>query len=107
MFLIRVEAAEGLAVDIDLGSMWTPEISKDSFFSFMRYSKPTFAVVVRNLLDYGYAANLHLLNENSNEPTKLHRRLDLGSNWQLPKMWKFEPHFAFDMRDILHPQLEF
>ncbi|MCB0414710.1 MAG: hypothetical protein KDD50_10280 [Bdellovibrionales bacterium] len=100
-------AAEGLTFDIDVGTLWTPYISKDSFFSFLEYAKPNFALVVRNLLDIGYVSNLHLIDPHSNEPTKLNRRIDLGSDWRLPKFWKFDPHFAFDIREILHPNWSF
>jgi len=98
----KSRASEGLVFDVDLGTYWTPKVPKKGMFSFFKVAKPSFAVVMRNALDYGYMTNLQLLGENSNTPTKLKRRLDLGSKWDLPNFWVFDPHMGFDVRDILH-----
>lgn len=93
------DAAEGFTVDADLGLLFTPKVSGDSWWSL---AKPSFAFVLRNALDYGFSTNFHILDENSKEPPKLQRRIDLGSNWDLPNFWVFDPHLAVDIRDILH-----
>ena len=90
------DANEGMTFDVDIGTLWTPRVGSNAFI------KPTFAIVGRNLLDYGFTTNLHLVDKESGEPPKLQRRFDFGTKWQLPHFWKFDPHFAFDMRDVLH-----
>ena len=91
---------EGLTGDLDLGSYWTPPVPATGFFSMFRYFKPSFAMVGRNLVDYGFTTNLHFINKDSGEPPKLGRRFDLGSKWEFPKVWIFDPHFAADIRNI-------
>ena len=95
-------AGEGLTVDADFGLLWSPKITKKGW---LRFSKPTFSLVMRNALDYGYITNLHVVSENSPEPSKLQRRVDMGSKWDLPNFWVFDPHFAFEVRDLLHENL--
>jgi hypothetical protein len=87
------DANEGLTGDIDIGTTWSPPV---------KYIRPTFAIVGRNLVDYGFKTNFHLIDKQSGEPPKLGRRLDLGSKWDLPKFWVFDPHLAFDIRNIGH-----
>lgn len=92
----KEDAQEGLTVDFDIGSVYEPKWWK------WQLMVPTFALVVRNAIDYGFVQNLNLLNEDSTEPPKLGRVFDLGSAWQLPKFWVFNPRLAFDIRDIGH-----
>ncbi len=93
------DANEGMTFDVDIGTLWTPTIAEKGW---LRFTRPTFAVVVRNVIDQGFNYNFHMLDENSGKPPKLQRRLDLGSKWQLPKLWVFDPKLAFDIRDIGH-----
>jgi hypothetical protein len=90
-------ANEGLTADIDLGFFWKPPAS-----GFLQYMEPSFALVGRNLVDYGFKQNFHFIDENSGEPPKLQRRFDMGSKFDLPNFWVFDPHFAMDMKDIGH-----
>lgn len=90
------KANEGFTVDLDIGTLWTPRVGENAFL------KPTYAIVVRNLLDYGFTTNFHVVDKESGEPPPLKRRLDFGSKFQLPKFWVFDPHVAFDIRDFLH-----
>lgn len=90
-------ANEGLTGDVDLGVTWVPPAS-----GFLRYMKPTIAVVGRNLVDYGFATNFHFIDEESGEPPKLGRRVDIGTKWEFPRFWVFDPHMAIDMRNIGH-----
>jgi hypothetical protein len=55
----------------------------------------------------GYPIQFNVVNEEADEPEKLHRRIDLGSAWHFGKWWVFEPKLAFDVRDILHPNWSF
>jgi hypothetical protein len=93
---------EGLTGDVDLGTYYSPDVPSTGFFKFLRYMKPSFALVGRNLIDYGFKTNFHFIDKKSGEPPKLGRRFDLGSKWDLPKFWVFDPHFSADIRDIGH-----
>ncbi|MCC7404411.1 MAG: hypothetical protein IT288_08430 [Bdellovibrionales bacterium] len=93
---------EGLTVDADVGLLYDPKIPESGFLSTFALAKPTFAFVIRNLLDYGFTTNLHMLSETSGEPTKLGRRFDFGSKWDLPDFWVFDPHMSVDIRDVGH-----
>jgi hypothetical protein len=95
------QADEGLTFDADMSLSWKPPGANSGNF---KYIAPSFALVGRNLVDYGFKQNFHFLNKNSGEPPKLQRRLDLGSKWELPKFWVFDPHVAFDIRDIGYDQ---
>lgn len=96
----KSHANEGLTFDADLAFTWQlPEASR----GFWKYFAPTFAFVGRNLVDYGFKQNFHLIDKNSGEPPPLHRRFDLGSKFELPKFWVFDPHLSFDVRDMGHP----
>lgn len=97
------DADEGLTFDMDVGTLWTPEVPHHGFFRFLRYMRPTFAIVGRNLLDYGFKTNFHLVDPNSGEPPKLQRRFDFGSKFELPHFWVFTPKIAADIRDVGHP----
>lgn len=94
-------ADEGFTVDGDVGTMWTPSYLDNKWF------KPTFAFVIRNIADYGFKTNFHLIDKNTGEPPKLQRRFDLGSKWSIPKWWVFDTKFAFDIRDMGHDNWSF
>lgn len=89
-------ANEGLTVDADIGILYTPNVRTRALM------KPTLALVARNIADYGFTTNFHLLDENSGEPPKLQRRFDLGTRFDLPLFWKFDPHLAVDIKDVGH-----
>ena len=100
-------AAEGLTVDAHVGFLFEPAIPNKRFFKFLEYAKPTFSFVVRNIADYGFPINLGVVNDEEKEPPKLQRRIDTGAKFDLPKLWVFEPKFAFEVRDILHENWSF
>lgn len=93
------DANEGMTIDADIGLMW--RIKKPT--GFLQYMKPTWAFVVRNVGDYGFPMQFDLISEKSGKPPKLVRRFDLGSKFELPHFWVFDPHIALDIRDIGHP----
>lgn len=101
------DAQEGMTVDGTLGLLWMPEIGESAVFSFLRWLKPNFGLAVRNVVDYGFTSNLHLINEHSKEPPKLGRRFDVGSMWELPDLWIFKTRFALDVRDMGHKNWTF
>lgn len=89
------DAEEGLTFDFDLGVLYNPYWQWELF-------KPTVGMTVRNIIDYGFKQNMHLLNSQSAEPPTLGRRVDLGTMWELPTFWVFSPRLAVDMRDMGH-----
>ncbi len=89
---------EGFTGDIDLAMTWRPPA-----VSFLEYMKPTFSIIGRNLIDYGFKTNFHFIGDDSGEPPKLGRRIDIGTKWDLPKFWVFDPHLSADIRNIGHP----
>ena len=101
---------EGYTLDLDLGTMWRPDLPDEGFWSNLRHTRPTFSFVIRNALDYGFGRTLKLLNKQANTanpPEKLNRVFDLGSRWEYPKKWLFGGRGSFDIRDIGHPQWTF
>ncbi len=101
------DAAEGLTFDADLGALYTPDVPTSGFFSFLKYMKPTFGATVRNVVDYGFTTNLHLLDKNSKEADRMQRRFDIGSMFELPDWWIWRTRFAADIRDIGHENWTF
>lgn len=99
------DAAEGLTVDGDFGVLYSPDVANHPIFS---KAAPTFGMTVRNILDYGFTSNLHLLDKNtSGEPDKLQRRIDFGSAFELPDWWIWRSRLAVDVRDVLHDNWTF
>jgi len=94
------QAHEGVTFDMDLGTMWAPGVAQHGFFSFLKYMKPTFAVVGHNLLNYGFKTNPRWIKGVSGSPPPLGRKMDVGSKFELPKFWIFENRIAVDERDI-------
>ena len=101
------DADEGLTVDVDLGFLFTPRLPTEGFFSLFRAFRPTFALVGRNLIDYGFTTDFDLISDQTGEPPKLQRRFDVGTKWELPKFWIFKPRFVFDIRDMGHDNWTF
>lgn len=99
--LEKEDSNEGMTLDFDFGMLWQlPEYSS-GFFSYLQ---PTFGMNIRNVLDYGYFSNLGLYSDDKNgDPEKLHRVIDVGTAFKLPKWWVWSTQLAIDVRDILHP----
>lgn len=98
--LLRSEDAnEGFTADADIGMLYTPKISGDSW---LRFTKPTLGFTVRNVADYGFKQNFHWIDPNSKEPPRLQRRFDVGTSWELPDWWVFKSRFLADIRDMGH-----
>jgi hypothetical protein len=96
--LLRPEdATEGLTVDADFGGLWTPKVTSTSW---MRFLRPSVGFAVRNIADYGFSTNMHLIDKNSGQAPKLGRRFDIGTAWELPDFWIFKTRALADMRDM-------
>ncbi len=93
------DAQEGLTVDMDLGALYSYETSS--------FIKPTFAVVVRNVVNEGYFKNFHFINPQSLNPNRTGRKFDFGSVYDLPRFWMFAPRVAADLRDVNDPHWTF
>ncbi|MGE3973002.1 MAG: hypothetical protein AB7F59_00600 [Bdellovibrionales bacterium] len=94
-YFSKKDAKEGMTIDADVGALYRSPFFTDKV-------KPTFSAVLRNVADYGFKRNFHLIDANSEEPPKLDRRLDLGSNWEFGNWWIFAPRVTLDVRDIGH-----
>jgi hypothetical protein len=95
---------EGVTADADIGALWTPDSPEGGIISILRLAKPSFAAVVRNVLDYGFVSDLNVYNKDaSGKPERLYRVLDLGSKWEYPALWIFGGRGTLDIRDIGHP----
>jgi hypothetical protein len=92
------DAQEGMTADLDTGLLWTPHISKDSWW---RYSKPTLGITGHNLIDEGFFSNYHLISpQSASNPPHLGREVDVGSKFDLPDWWVFRTRMMADIRDI-------
>ena len=95
---------EGLGVDADLGFLYTPSVPQNGVMSLLRFARPTFGMVVRNLLEPGFLSNAKLYNKDGTEkPDKMYRVIDIGSRWEYPSFFLFSGRGVLDIRDILHP----
>lgn len=97
---------EGFGVDADIGFLYTPTIPQDGLFSAFRLARPTFGLVLRNVLETKFTSSMKLLNKEagSEPPEKMFRVIDVGTKWEYPSFWLFSGRGVMDVRDILHPR---
>lgn len=92
---------DGYTVDFDLGLLYTPYVGGESW---LRYSRPTFGLVVRNVLDYGFNKSFDVFNKEDTEaPERLYRTIDLGSRFEMPSFSIFGWRAVLDVQDLMHP----
>ncbi len=96
---------EGLTIDADVAAEY--KIPIDESTNILRFAKPTVGIVIRNIGDYGYTKSFNLLSKQSGSPENLYRRIDIGSKWDLPDFWVFQPRLMIEEHDILHPYWAF
>lgn len=94
---------EGNTVDADIGFLITPEIPEEGFFSLLKWTQPSFAMVVRNVAEVGFQKSKMINKEVTEKPEKMHRVIDVGSKWEYPNFWIFGGRGTLDVRDIMHP----
>jgi hypothetical protein len=95
--IVNIDRAnEGATLDGDIGFIYNPKRSEKKWY------QPGVGVVVRNVFDYGFPKNFGLFNKKGEEPPKLQRRLDIGTKFDLPAFWIFDPKIAIDEKDIFH-----
>lgn len=98
---------EGFGVDADIGFLYTPRIPSTGVFSLLRLTRPTFGLVLRNVMETKFTSNMKLLNKQPAEgappPEQLYRVIDIGSKWEYPSAFIFGGRGVLDIRDIMHP----
>lgn len=95
---------EGFGVDADVGFLYTPILPDDGLLSLLRLARPTFGLVVRNVLETKFSSSMKLLNKESSEPPEqMFRVIDVGTRWEYPSFWLFSGRGVMDVRDIMHP----
>lgn len=94
---------EGNTVDADIGFLITPEIPEEGLFSYLKWTEPSFAMVVRNVGELGFQQSKLINKEATLKPEKMYRVIDLGSKWEYPNFWIFGGRGTLDVRDIMHP----
>lgn len=98
------KSAEGMTIDADIGFLYAPPVNA----WMQKNMKPTLAVVIRNIADYGFPMQFELFNDkNPKEPPKLQRRFAVGSKFDLRKFWVFDPKVAIDVTDMGHENWTF
>lgn len=108
----KEQAVEGLGLDGDIGMLYTPDLPTKGILSLFRLARPTFGLVIRNVLESGFNNNLHLINKDNDssevgKPQKMHRVIDIGTRWEYPSWWVFKPRGIMDFQDIGHPHATF
>lgn len=101
----KEDARDGYTVDLDIGTLYTPLIPSEGFWSVFQLAIPTFGAVVRNVADYGFKSTFKLFNKDTDfePPEKLNRVLDVGAKFEYPELWIFGGRGEVDIRDIGHP----
>jgi hypothetical protein len=96
------DAQEGMTVDADVGFLYTPFVPTEGWFTFLQYAKPQFGFTIQNIADEGFTNDFHWYSSQSSlaVDTRLERRYNVGSKWELPEFWVFKPRFLLDFRDI-------
>ncbi|MDW8190058.1 MAG: hypothetical protein RMK80_03710 [Pseudobdellovibrionaceae bacterium] len=102
---------EGYTLDFELGFLYTPFLSDEGFGALLQLARPTFSLVVRNLLGGEFHNRWGLWTSTNNsggqKPEPLYRVLDIGTVWEYPEFWIFGGRGALDIRNIGHPQFSF
>jgi len=98
------DLTNGLTGDLDLGFLYTPYLPQGTTWDWIRPSRPTFALVGRNLVNEGFTTRVLTSGFSKvNQPEQLYRVYDVGSKFDIPKFSIFGGRFALDERDIGHP----
>lgn len=99
---------EGFGIDADVGLLYNPLLPDDGILSLLRLARPTFGLVLRNVLETKFTSSMHLLSKDTTEPPEqMYRVLDLGTKWEYPSFWLFSGRGVMDFRDIMHPAYNF
>ncbi|WII71486.1 hypothetical protein QJS83_13535 [Bdellovibrio sp. 22V] len=93
----REDISEGYTFDFDAGLLWAlPESEQGA----------TVGLVIRNILNLGFKNSFGLIQTaNEIDPEPLHRVVDVGYSMNLPAWGEWQGRWAFDARDIGHPNI--
>lgn len=99
------DVREGFGIDADIGFLYTPRLPGSGLFSLLKYTRPTFGLVVRNLAETKFASSNKFISkeEGLTPPEQLYRVVDIGTKWEYPSFWLFSGRGVMDFRDIMHP----
>jgi len=92
------DAREGFTIDADVGVLWRAPWERWNLKG---------AMVIRNILDYGYLTQFSVVGDESGQPGNLNRTIDFGGALELPGFITFKHRIAVDYRDLLHPNFTF
>ncbi len=99
----KEDATDGYTYDFDLGYLFTPALPGDGWWYMLKLARPTFGLVVRNVLNTGFSRSFGLVNKQQQEiPEGLNRVIDLGMKYEYPNLWIFGGRGTLDIRDIGH-----
>jgi hypothetical protein len=100
------DAQEGLAVDGDIGALYT---FHDPGHGFWHALRPSLSFAVQNVGDANFtASNFHLLSKTNNTPPPNdQRRFNVGTLLELPDWWVFKSRLMLDENDIGHQNWTF
>jgi len=103
--LKKEDAQEGYGIDADLGLLYSPHMPGDGFFwRAVQMSKPTLGIVARNVAETKFSNSFKVINKTATQPPeKLYRVFDIGTKFEMPKLWIFSGRWAVDFKDIGHP----
>lgn len=102
-FLRSNDMSQGLGLDADFGLLYTPFLGESAMADILRLARPTFGLVVRNILGGSFAPTSSA-NTNGERPLQNYRVIDVGTKWEYPEAFIFSGRGALDFRNILHPQ---
>jgi hypothetical protein len=103
-FLKSSDLKEGYFLDADVGFLLKPHIPDDGFISVLRLARPTFGLVVRNIVGGNALGTFKLFNKTDvTKPIRNYRVIDIGSRWEYPELWLFGGRGVLDIKDIMHP----
>ncbi len=98
------DLSAGLGIDGDLGLLFNPFIPNEGLFSLFQYAKPTFGLVIRNVLETDFSMESSLVGQDTiQRPEKMFRVIDIGTRWEYPSFWIFGGRGVLDIRNINHP----
>lgn len=105
-FLRANDMARGIGFDADFGLLYTPFLGESGFGDLLRLARPTFGLVVRNILG-GSFTSTESKNASTGKPLPNYRVIDIGTKWEYPDAFIFAGRGVMDFRNILHPQYSF
>jgi hypothetical protein len=107
--LNKTNMTDGYTLDADIGFLYSPFLSDNWFSQLLYLARPTFAVVIRNVLGGQFNNSFNLTDNGINlgKPEVMQRVIDIGTRWEYPEAWIFSGRGVMDFRNIGHSQYSF